>query len=974
MKKLITFLFLIVYINVFAQAPQKMTYQAVVRDAAGVLVSNSNIGIRVDILLGGPTGSMIYTETQTASTNANGLMSIEIGTFMPLSGIDWSNGPYFIATYIDPTGGTNYTISGTTQLLSVPYALYAETSGSSIPGPAGATGTTGVTGATGNDGLNGIDGATGATGPQGLVGPTGNNGTDGVTGSTGATGATGSQGLAGVTGSTGSTGATGAQGLVGVTGSTGATGATGAQGLVGATGSTGSIGATGAQGLVGVTGSTGSTGATGSQGLIGVTGSTGATGATGAQGLVGVTGNTGATGATGADGALTAWSRTGNAGTVDGTNFIGTTDNVPFNIKVNNQKAGKIDHLLDNVYLGYRAGNASAVGKWNIAIGSYAYENSNSGTGNANIAIGHVAMQANTSGGANVAIGHGAMAVSTTGDMNSAIGYTALGLNTTGMYNTAIGGLSSNKNTSGSNNSSLGYQANYNTTSGSENVAIGVNSMYSNVAGNRATAIGTGAMRYANSTATGYTSYNVAVGYEALRGFTTASANTGNNNTAVGYQAMMNTTTGYWNTAIGDVALAANTTGYNNAALGRRSLTAKTTGYNNTGAGAGSLESNTTGNNNTGIGAGAMLVNVAGNNNTGVGTSVLYNNTGGSNNTVMGFEAGFTNNGSGNVFLGYQAGYSESGSNKLYIANSNSNPPLIYGDFSTRTVSLGTITPNTTVPLYVQGFNGDGRIATFQNTFDEKYITMGNVAVDQGGYVKYKSSANYIGIGVHGHLEPLVVNSASNVGIGTTSPTAKLDVAGSVKIVDGTQAVGKVLTSDANGLASWQTPASYAAGNGIAISSNVISSNLNNTSLVYSMNVSSSARNTMVLSSEVLTIPATGKYMVIYQGFGMNNNSFNFTAGDPYDLQGKTGLINVTQGGGWINGVYCNTFSLYYDNDPAIGTWVRYTAASHSITVISDFTAGDQIAVGTFITPNSGTPTGTWVCNPIRLEVVKIKD
>jgi hypothetical protein len=148
---------------------------------------------------------------------------------------------------------------------------------------------------------------------------------------------------------------------------------------------------------------------------------------------------------------------------------------------------------------------------------------------------------------------------------------------------------------------------------------------------------------------------------------------------------------------------------------------------------------------------------------------------------------------------------------------------LIFGDFLTRTVSLGTTSPNTTVPFYVLGFNADGRIATFQNNYDEKYITVGNVAVDQGGYLKYKASSNYTGIGVHGHLEQIVVNGSGNVGIGTTSPSAKLEIAGSVKVVDGTQGQGKVLSSDENGLASWQTPNTYSAGTGIAISGNTVS-------------------------------------------------------------------------------------------------------------------------------------------------------
>lgn len=117
--------------GLFAQAPEKMSYQAVIRNSSNALVTNSQVGIQISILQGSATGTAVYTETQTSSTNANGLASIEIGTGTIVNGdfstIDWSAGPYFIKTETDPTGGTNYSIAGTTQLLSVPYALHAKT-------------------------------------------------------------------------------------------------------------------------------------------------------------------------------------------------------------------------------------------------------------------------------------------------------------------------------------------------------------------------------------------------------------------------------------------------------------------------------------------------------------------------------------------------------------------------------------------------------------------------------------------------------------------------------------------------------------------------------------------------------------------------------------------------------------------------------------------------------------------------------
>jgi hypothetical protein len=160
---------------------------------------------------------------------------------------------------------------------------------------------------------------------------------------------------------------------------------------------------------------------------------------------------------------------------------------------------------------------------------------------------------------------------------------------------------------------------------------------------------------------------------------------------------------------------------------------ANTTGTYNTFSGYQAGSSNTTGSLNTFSGRRAGYSNTEGQSNTFLGGSAGYSNTTGNYNTAVGYWAGRLNStGSGNVFIGYSAGYSENGSNKLYIANSSTNPPLIYGDFNT------------------------GR-----------------------------------------------------VGIGTTSPDAKLVVAGQIKVTGGTPAVGKVLTSsDASGLATWETPAS----------------------------------------------------------------------------------------------------------------------------------------------------------------------
>ncbi len=115
--------------NLSAQTPQKMSYQFVARDSNGQLIVESALGVRVSILQGSITGEAVYVETHTVETNINGAGSIGIGLGAAstgvFSGINWSQGPFFIQTEIDPEGGTDYSISGVSEMMSVPYALYA---------------------------------------------------------------------------------------------------------------------------------------------------------------------------------------------------------------------------------------------------------------------------------------------------------------------------------------------------------------------------------------------------------------------------------------------------------------------------------------------------------------------------------------------------------------------------------------------------------------------------------------------------------------------------------------------------------------------------------------------------------------------------------------------------------------------------------------------------------------------------------
>lgn len=303
MRKIKTVVFLtLLHCLCFSQAPQGLNYQAVVRSANGQIVNASLVSMRFTIHDGSSGGAAVFQETQTVTTNQFGLVSVVIGSVNNgLASVNWGGGNKFLQVELDVAGGSNFIDMGTTQLMSVPYALFA---GNSAAGPAGATGATGNTGPAG---ATGSIGNTGPTGPTGDAGPTGSGaGPTGNTGATGPTGPNGTMGSAGATGPKGDTGAIGVTGATGPTGNTGLQGVTGPKGDTGAVGNTGSTGPTGAgAGPTGSTGNTGPTGSTGAVGIAGPTGAkgdTGATGTTGNPGIQGVTGPKGDTGATGLQG------------------------------------------------------------------------------------------------------------------------------------------------------------------------------------------------------------------------------------------------------------------------------------------------------------------------------------------------------------------------------------------------------------------------------------------------------------------------------------------------------------------------------------------------------------------------------------------------------------------------------------------------------------------------------------------------
>ena len=151
MKRLYTLALLFIAIGALGQAPQFIPYQAVARDAAGQPLSSTAVNARFTIHEGSALGPTIWQELQTVSTSSLGLFTVILGSNVSLGNLNWADGSKFMQVEIDL--GTGFVDIGTQQMLSVPYALYAENSGSSIPGPQGPAGTNGANGTDGQNSL-----------------------------------------------------------------------------------------------------------------------------------------------------------------------------------------------------------------------------------------------------------------------------------------------------------------------------------------------------------------------------------------------------------------------------------------------------------------------------------------------------------------------------------------------------------------------------------------------------------------------------------------------------------------------------------------------------------------------------------------------------------------------------------------------------------------------------------------------------
>jgi len=617
-----------------SQVPQGINYQSVIRNTSGSAQVSTPVILRFSILQGGDTGTPIYVETQSFTTNAQGLVAATIGQGTPVQGtfsaIDWSLGSYYLKVEANINNQGSYSVSGTSLIASVPYALFA--------GNASSASALASMGAKEGDVLkwNGsawkpaVDSSNTSWGMKdgniyttipGNVGI----GTDVPAGKLEVKGSSSDPNVAlfEVKDKNGNpifsvypnsveivfdetAPVRGAKGGFAVSGRNSTRAVVDIMRMTAdsTTVYVNNLAKRGAKGGFAVSGRN-STRATGSEILRVTPDSTRIYTSDPAKGFgVGL-----------ADGVANSYLRLNRDNY-----FIGQESGI------------SINGGLYNSFMGFQTGRNTVFGSRNIAIGYQSGLNNNS---NDNIFIGYQS-GLNSSNSFNTMIGYQS-GYSNTGQANCFFGYES-GFANTGWNNVFIGykcGISS----TGGANAFVGYQSGYSNTSGDYNVFLGESSGYSNTTGWSNNFIGQGA-GYSNTSGTN----NIFIGNDAGRLNQTTSGNT-----FLGRNAGYSHIVGYGNTYMGHMAAASLANGANNLILGTYAGNAKTSGD----------------------------INVF------VGPYAGQNNTSGDKNVFVGPHAGMNATGAANVFIGSSAGLSETGSNKLYIANS-SNDTLIYGDFASK--------------------------------------------------------------------------------------------------------------------------------------------------------------------------------------------------------------------------------------------------------------------------------------------------
>jgi hypothetical protein len=559
-----------------------------------------------------------------------------------------------------------------------------------------------------------------------------------------------------------------------------------------------------------------------------------------------------------------AWSLTGNAGTTDGTNFIGTRDNIPFNIRVNNQKAGRIDNTNGTSFFGYLSGNANTA-TYNAGFGDYALSANTSGF--ANSAFGADAMKSNTTGYVNSAFGRDALKANTTGKQSAAFGAGALTFNTTGDNNNAFGYQALNQNTTGVGNNAFGYQNLVNNLTGIFNASYGHAALYSNTTGGYNTVLGSSAA-FASTTA----SNNTVIGNEALRYNITGGNNVmighqaGHNNTAsgnhfVGYQAGLTNTSGIENHFVGYQAGYSNTTGYLNHFSGFKAGYSNTTAAANTAVGYLAGNALTTGGSNVALGYAALKSNTVDGYNVAIGSSAMINSTTGSYNVAVGPSALAINQGSNNVGVGYQALGNNTTGNANVAIGLNAAGSNTTGS-SNSVVGYGVLVNNTTgssisaIGESALRFNTTGSLNNAFGYYSMYNNSTGSGNTSFGSYAMNSNSTGNDNVAI-GNNAFYTANSSRNVGVGYY--VGSRVTTGVENLFLGNEAGNYVTTGSRNVILGYQSGAQLITGNNntlIGIGANVPSNGgafTNATAIGY---------NAIVGASNSLVLGGTGADLV----------------------------------------------------------------------------------------------------------------
>jgi trimeric autotransporter adhesin len=612
------------------------------------------------------------------------------------------------------------------------------------------------------------------------------------------------------------------------------------------------------------------------------------------------------------------WSLTGNSSTVDGTHFIGTTTNIPLSIRVNNQKAGRLDHLLGNTMWGYQAGNIITTSNNNTGIGHQALFSNTSAWGNT--AVGYQSLYANITGGKNTAVGDSSLRANTTGYSNTAAGYQSLALNTAGYQNTAFGQDALPNNSTGNNNTALGQATLVNNTMGNQNVAVGQAAAALNTTGSSNTAVGQSAA-FTNLTGAN----NTALGSAALY------LNTASNNTSIGQSSMYNNTTGASNTAMGVSAMNNIQTGSNNAAYGYQAL-----------VGSGTVASNT------------------GSNNTAIGYQTLGGITSGANNTALGYQAGNSlTTGTFNIAIGSGAQVPTlTASNQLSIGN------WIYG--VNGEIGIGTSTPNEQLEL-TQSFRfpttssiSTGVIFKDANSFIHNYKPVANdgnntfLGISAGNFTM-SSATSWLAsgnTGVGSYALTALTTGGLNTAMGYNALLA--NTTGAYNVAIGSLALSANTTGSSNVAVGHNTLPSNTAGNNTALGGSVL---FTNTTGALNTGVGESSLNKNTTGNQNTSV---GQSSMRQNITGNNNTALglsalqNNTAGSDNTALGHTALgattgsgnVGVGENAGNVNTTGTNnTFVGFGANTSAIGlTNAMALGYNASVTVSNKIVIGNASA------------------------------